>query len=232
MQNIQALLNDHDACEPARKWAHGKTWQTIYDTCERGEWLTWLLSRIGPDLDKHTCVKLAAALANTVRHLMPDASKEALDVAIRYGNGEATDDELEVAADAAEAAAEAAEGVAWAAASEASWAVRLTVKMTAAAVRAAVVVDALTEATSEQQLANIVREIIPIEMFNIDPNSTYTHDTKTTNLTKCQTITTFHMSRHSLTKLWFNILSHSAISKMLLTRLKSTTILFLRRNMK
>jgi hypothetical protein len=163
MQNIQTLLDDHDACEPAREWAHGKTWQIIYDTCERGEWLTWLLIRSAPaGLDKRTRVKLAAALANTVRDLMPDASKEALDVAIRYGNGEATDDELEVAAEAAAWAAWAAVA---AEAAEAAWA--------AAAVRAAVVVDELAEATIEQQLASIVREIIPIEMFNIDPNSTY-----------------------------------------------------------
>jgi hypothetical protein len=191
MQNIQTLLDKRRACKDAREWASGKTWQTIYDTCERGTWLLWLLSRSAPaGLDKRTRVKLAADCANTVRHLMPDASKEALDVAIRYGNGEATDDELEVAAEAAEAATEAV----WAAraaaraakAAEAAWAVEAAWAAAAAAeavpaacaaaeaVWAAWVEEAVdAKAAIDPQLANIVREIIPIEMFNIDPNSTY-----------------------------------------------------------
>ena len=204
MQNIQTLLDNHDACKPAREWANGKTWQTIYDTCDRGTWLTWVLSRSTPDPDKRTRVKLAAALANTVRDLMPDAAKEALDVAIRYGNGEATDDELKVAAEAAEAAAraakaveaaaaaraveasraaeaaEAAEAAAWVAkaveAAEAAWAAAWAVEAEAeeAARAAAWAVEAeAEEATIEQQMANLVREIIPIELFNIDLNSTY-----------------------------------------------------------
>ena len=226
MQNIQTLLDDYDACAPAREWASGKTWQTIYDTCERGTRLTWLLSRHAPaGLDERTCVKLAAALANTVRDLMPDASKEALDVAIRYGNGEATDDELEVAADAAAWAAWAAaraaraaraasaagavaagwavegavEGAVNEAAWEASWAARAaaeaggnvaaacasrawtktTASWTADATRAWAKTAAARAAcaTIERQMANLVREIIPIEYFSIDPNSTYiNHD--------------------------------------------------------
>ena len=168
MQNIQTLLDKRRACKDAREWASGKTWQTIYDTCERGTRLTWLLSRHAPaGLDERTCVKLAAALANTVRDLMPDASKEALDVAIRYGNGEATDDELEVAADAAAWAAWDEEAVDVArAARAAAWAARAAVVKAAWAAWAA-------DVTIDPQLASIVREIIPIEMFNIDPNSTY-----------------------------------------------------------
>jgi len=52
---------------------------------------------------------------------------------------------------------------AWAA----TWAARAT--WATAVVEAA---EALVN-TTEQEFANIVREIIPIEMFNIDPNSTY-----------------------------------------------------------
>jgi hypothetical protein len=168
MLNIQTRLDKRRACKDAREWASGKTWQTIYDTCERGTRLTWLLSRHAPaGLDERTCVKLAAALANTVRDLMPDASKEALDVAIRYGNGEATDDELEVAADAAAWAAWDEEAVDVArAARAAAWAARAAVVKAAWAAWAA-------DVTIDPQLASIVREIIPIEMFNIDPNSTY-----------------------------------------------------------
>jgi hypothetical protein len=177
MQNIQTLLDNHDTYKSARERAHGKTWQIIYDTCDRGEWLTWLLSRSAPALDKHTRVKLAAALVNTVRDLMPDAAKEALDVAIRYGNGDATDKELKVAAEAA-----------WSA-SRAAWAVEGAVEAAVAALTAARAATAAARAVEgaaweaawavtagaaiDPQLASIVREIIPIEYFNIDPNSTY-----------------------------------------------------------
>jgi hypothetical protein len=201
MQNIQTLLNDHDACKDAREWAHGKTWQTIYDTCESGEWLTWLLSRSALDLDKRTCVKLAAALANTVRHLMPDASKEALDVAIRYGNDEATDDELKVAAwaawwtawaaRAAARAVKAVEGAAWWtawAAEAAAWAVKAVegaawveeaVEAAAVAGGAEAAETARVEAARgaraaiDLQMAPIVREHIPIAVFSINPESIY-----------------------------------------------------------
>jgi hypothetical protein len=185
MQNIQTLLDDHNAWGPAREWAHGKTWQTIYDTCERSEWLTWLLSRSAPDLDKRTRVKLAADCANTVRHLMLDASKDALDVAIRYGNGEATDDELKVAAEEAEAAAVGAASAEWAAWAVAKTAAESTVE--AACARAARAVEAAVDAVVMETLvwtvsarpdttrspADIVREIIPIALFGIDPESIY-----------------------------------------------------------
>ena len=52
--------------------------------------------------------------ARQVRHLMTDKrSLDALDVAERYANGEATDDELTAAWEAAEAAARAAARAAW-----------------------------------------------------------------------------------------------------------------------
>jgi hypothetical protein len=69
----------------------------------------------------------AVACARSVQHLLTDEqSIKAIDLAERYANGEATDDELEAAWAAAWAAAEAAEA-AWAAvwaaeAAEAAWA--------------------------------------------------------------------------------------------------------------
>jgi hypothetical protein len=75
----------------------------------------------------------AVACARRVQHLMKDhRSINALDVAERYAEGQATDKELEVALatadaaaavarDAAWAAAGAAAGAAWAAAMEAAW---------------------------------------------------------------------------------------------------------------
>ena len=36
-------LNDQGACRVALKWQSGKTLRETWDTCERGDWLKWLL---------------------------------------------------------------------------------------------------------------------------------------------------------------------------------------------
>jgi len=39
MENINQLLLELKACEDARLWANGKSWQEIFDTCHRGDWM-------------------------------------------------------------------------------------------------------------------------------------------------------------------------------------------------
>ena len=78
----------------------------------------WCLRAVeGFDKEKRL---LAVAFAREVEHLMPEASKPALDVAERFANGLATEEELDQAADAAWAAYAAyaadAAAAAWAAA--------------------------------------------------------------------------------------------------------------------
>ena len=36
-------INDQGACQDALKWQHGKTLRETWDTCDRGNWLEWLL---------------------------------------------------------------------------------------------------------------------------------------------------------------------------------------------
>jgi hypothetical protein len=36
-------LNDEGACRESLKWQHGKTLRETWDSCERGDWLEWLL---------------------------------------------------------------------------------------------------------------------------------------------------------------------------------------------
>jgi len=56
--------------------------------------------------DKRQRVKLKVAFANEVKHLMPEASRSAFEVAERYAKGLATDEELDSAsAEAARASA-------------------------------------------------------------------------------------------------------------------------------
>ena len=104
---MKELLIKLKACEAAREWAGDKSWPEIFATCHRGDWLLWLFYHTAGDKRLLTLAK--GHCANTVRHLMKDErSVNAVDVAIRYGNGEATQEELRAASVAAYAAADAA----------------------------------------------------------------------------------------------------------------------------
>ena len=113
---------EHEPCyNPAKKY--GKWQGTILDLMQHpnipDEDKIWAFTRKGIADDK-TLRLFAVGCARRVQHLMKDKrSINALDVAERYANGEATKDEL----DAAGAAARAAERVAArAAARAAEWA--------------------------------------------------------------------------------------------------------------
>jgi hypothetical protein len=101
---IDKKLKELRACEDARAWAQGKSWQEIYTTCKRGDWLLWLFAKVNPDnLRELTLAK--AKCARTVFHLMKDErSRRAVIVAENFGRGVATRHELDAAAYAAYAA--------------------------------------------------------------------------------------------------------------------------------
>jgi hypothetical protein len=40
-------LNDQGSCKEALKWQSGKTLRETWDTCQRGDWLEWLLNACG-----------------------------------------------------------------------------------------------------------------------------------------------------------------------------------------
>ena len=141
--NFQELLIELNACESAREWAEGKTWAEAYNTCYRGDWLLWLFARTNPDdLQRLTLAK--GHCANTVRHLMKDErSIKAVDIAIAFGEGRATIEELKVAY---AAAAYAAAYAAYAADESAWWAAKKE---------------------NQQLTADICRKYLPIEIWNI-----------------------------------------------------------------
>jgi hypothetical protein len=105
---MKDLLIKLDACHEAKDWANDKSWKEIYDTCHRGDWLLWLFKRTNPnDLQLLTLAK--GHCANTVRHLLKDErSIKAIDVAIAFGEGKASREELAAAAAAVYAASAAA----------------------------------------------------------------------------------------------------------------------------
>jgi hypothetical protein len=103
---IEQFCDRHKACKEGREWAlsnckdMGKVWQTA-----KHEWLIWIATRQGVLTDKELRL-FAVWCARQVQHLMADQrSIDALDVAERYANGFATDDELAAAKSAAYAVA-------------------------------------------------------------------------------------------------------------------------------
>lgn len=115
----------HEPCyNPAEKYGE---WQgTILDLMQHpdipNQDKIWAFTREGI-VDDKTLRLFAIACARRVQHLMNDQrSLDALDVAERYANGNATEDELYAASDAARAAAwDAAMAAAMAAAWDAAW---------------------------------------------------------------------------------------------------------------
>ena len=193
---MKTLLTQLKACKEAREWAGDKSWEEIYNTCHRGDWLLWLFTKTNPK-DLRLLILAKGHCANTVRHLMKDQrSIDAVDAAIAFGEGRIGIKELKdayaaavcAAADSAAAAVDdvddADAAAAYAAAASAnsadSYAVddaydayAAYVAAAAAAAAAAVATDAaVDDAAAEREenqklTADIVRKYIPIEKFNI-----------------------------------------------------------------
>ena len=85
---MKELLLKIGACELAKKWADGKSWKEIHETCHRGDWLLWLwFETMNHDNEEHFRLLTVTKghCANTVRHLMKDArSIAAVDAAMNY----------------------------------------------------------------------------------------------------------------------------------------------------
>ena len=171
---IDKLLEQLDACVEAREWAKGKSWQEIYNTCHRGDWLLWLFARTNPDnLKELTLAK--GHCANTVRRLMQDErSIIAVDTAIAFGEGRATREELSAAADAADIAyhdAGSAADVAYHAADAANAAAASAYYAASAAAASAAAASATTyyaaRKANQLETANICRKYLPISVWNV-----------------------------------------------------------------
>jgi len=75
-----------------------KDYKQAWEDCERGDWMLWIAHNT--KVDKKIITLAKGLCANTVIHLMKDKrSIHAVEVAIKYGRGLATDKELNDAAD-------------------------------------------------------------------------------------------------------------------------------------
>ena len=135
MLTIEEFCDKHKACKEGRDWALANC-SSMIDAWDKlpPEWLVWVATRPGVLTDKELRL-FAVFCVRSVEHLLTDQrSKNAIEVAEQFVNGDATDEELAAAwSDArdaawAEACVAAVSGVrpasraaAWAADAESAW---------------------------------------------------------------------------------------------------------------
>jgi len=125
MKTIEDFCDIHNACPEGRAWAiaNCSTMQEAWDKAPDPSWVIWIATLQGVLTDRELRL-FAVWCARQVQHLLTEPrSINAIDVAERYANGEATDRELTAARAAAYAAAWAAYWAAGGAAARAASAV-------------------------------------------------------------------------------------------------------------
>ena len=110
VETIESFCDRHDACHDGKKWAL-ENCSTMDDVWERAkpEWLIWVATRDGVLEDK-TLRLFACFCARQIWPLLEDErSRNAVLVAEKFADGDATEDDLAAACAAAWDAARAAE---------------------------------------------------------------------------------------------------------------------------
>jgi hypothetical protein len=122
MNHIE-LLENLEACDEVVEWANGyESLEQAWNECKRSDWMLWLDREMDLFTDKERRLmacqfvrKTPIGDGKTVWDLLTDErSRNAVIVAERFANGEATEEELATARDAAMDAARAAASAAWA----------------------------------------------------------------------------------------------------------------------
>ena len=98
MISIKDFCDKHNACQDGRQWALANctdmqdAWNKL-----RPDWLLWVATRPGVLTDRELRL-FAVFCARQVDHLLTDErSRNAIDVAERFANGQATREELAAA---------------------------------------------------------------------------------------------------------------------------------------
>ena len=146
---IEQFCHLHDACKEGRDWALANC-ESMFDAWDKlpPKWLVWVATRRGVLSDKELRL-FAVHCARSVEHLLTDQrSKDAIAVAERFANGEATKKELAAAYAAAWTASRAAYAAAWTA-SRAAYAAAWTAALSAARAAWAAALSAARAAASD-----------------------------------------------------------------------------------
>ena len=148
MKTIEEFCDLHNSCSEGRDWAlaNCKTMREAWDTA-RPDWVLWIATRPGvlPDRDLRL---FAIWCARQVQHLLTDdRSRAAIDVAERFANGQATQEEL---------------GSAWSAAADAAWSAAAAAAAAArSAAWSAAAWSAAQSAAAREAQANYLRTLNP-----------------------------------------------------------------------
>lgn len=70
LEFYQYLLANH-ACQASLNFAACKSWKTVYETCQRGDWLLWLFTRTNPD-DLESLTRAKIECVKPFLHLTDD----------------------------------------------------------------------------------------------------------------------------------------------------------------
>jgi hypothetical protein len=163
---VDELIEQFSPCEEGEKFLREQgTLEAAWDACVQADWMLWLDSRLGLLIPRQRvefacrCVRETPAGEGTVWDLLTDdRSRRAVETAEAFIRGEATEEELKLAAWAAWEV-EAAAGAAWAAAGAARKAARAAAR--AAAARAAARAAGAEWASAQAFQCRLLREIAP-----------------------------------------------------------------------
>jgi hypothetical protein len=122
------LLRKISACEEACEWAKGKTLAEVWATCERGDWMLWLVGYMNGKKGWATQQQVVLAACDcaelSLKYVAAGEARPriAIETARKWARGEATIEEVTDAAHAAHDAYAAAYAAAHAAAAYAAYA--------------------------------------------------------------------------------------------------------------
>jgi hypothetical protein len=103
-------LQQIDACDEAIEWVGSRSAAEAWRDCPRGDWMLWLLARVGAD--RRRIVLAACECARMALPYVPegeDRPRIAIETAEAWARGEATTEQVRAAAVPAADAAEAAD---------------------------------------------------------------------------------------------------------------------------
>jgi hypothetical protein len=97
MTNMQKFLHEHHASNDLKKWCrdNGIHFLNGWHLLQNGRWMLWIAWHL--KVDKRLLVLAKARCAEEITYLMQGDSLKAVEVALLYGAGMATDEELEEA---------------------------------------------------------------------------------------------------------------------------------------
>jgi hypothetical protein len=121
---FSTLLLNLRACESASIWAEGKDFYEVWNECQRGDWMIWLLARHG-NVDRKILVAIACDCAEPALIFVTKGDErpaQCIETTRHFIKGEATLQELIIARAAADVADADAYADAYAAADAAAYA--------------------------------------------------------------------------------------------------------------